>query len=189
MLPKSIGVGYSPDPCIRAPQNQEPGFLDLGWNTHSGMVEAFLVGLASVPANGSAGTTTQQSAPKPGTGHSTPAGAHPYQASSPSLPKRRTAASAHAPPEKPPIDENAGTPEQRATVKSILAAKDFYEILSLQKGAGDEDIRKSYRKSTDCYLILRPAPTLLPQASQRQELCASGGGTVLQGGSKLADCF
>ena len=39
-----------------------------------------------------------------------------------------------------------GTPEQRKMVADILKAKDFYEILSLQRNCTDDDIKKAYRR-------------------------------------------
>ena len=39
-----------------------------------------------------------------------------------------------------------GTPEQRQLVQHILKAKDFYAILSIEKAANDDDIKKAYRK-------------------------------------------
>ncbi len=39
-----------------------------------------------------------------------------------------------------------GTPEQRKLVAEILAAKDYYAILSLARDATDDDVKKAYRK-------------------------------------------
>jgi hypothetical protein len=38
------------------------------------------------------------------------------------------------------------TPEQRQLVASILATKNYYQVLSVEKGANDDDIKRAYRK-------------------------------------------
>ena len=43
--------------------------------------------------------------------------------------------------------QDTSTPEQRDLVRSILAKrKDYYQVLSIQKGAGEDEIKKAYRK-------------------------------------------
>ena len=43
--------------------------------------------------------------------------------------------------------QDPSTPEQRELVRSILAKrKDFYQVLNIQRGASEEEIKKAYRK-------------------------------------------
>lgn len=43
--------------------------------------------------------------------------------------------------------QDAGTPEQRDLVRSILSKrKDYYDVLGIAKGAGEDEIKKAYRK-------------------------------------------
>jgi len=58
---------------------------------------------------------------------------------------RRRAAHGHAGAAARPADD-AGTPQQRELVNNILKAQDFYQILSIDRSASDDDIKKAYRK-------------------------------------------
>lgn len=52
----------------------------------------------------------------------------------------------HKPAASSREDDSAATPEQKALVQRILAAKDLYEILEVQRAATDDDIKRQYRK-------------------------------------------
>jgi hypothetical protein len=48
--------------------------------------------------------------------------------------------------QQPPKEDPSVTPEQRAVVQQILAAKSFYDVLGVGRDASDADIKSAYRK-------------------------------------------
>lgn len=44
------------------------------------------------------------------------------------------------------VDDSQATLEQRTLVTTILSKKCYYEILSVSRTAGEDDIKRSYRK-------------------------------------------
>ena len=42
--------------------------------------------------------------------------------------------------------QDKGTPEQKVLVRRIIATKDYYEMLGVQRGAGDDDLKRGYKK-------------------------------------------
>ena len=64
-------------------------------------------------------------------------------------PRRRAGTSAKAPsPSAKPQEQVKGTPEQEALMARVRRANDdYYKILGIEKGAGDDEIKKAYRKT------------------------------------------
>ena len=64
-------------------------------------------------------------------------------------PRRRAGTSAKAPsPSAKPQEQVKGTPEQEALMARVRRANDdYYKILGIEKGAGDDVIKKAYRKT------------------------------------------
>ncbi|PSC74428.1 T-complex 1 subunit beta [Micractinium conductrix] len=47
---------------------------------------------------------------------------------------------------EPPDEDHKATPEQRELVRRIRLTTDYYEILSIQRGANDDEVKRAYRK-------------------------------------------
>jgi DnaJ family protein B protein 12 len=69
--------------------------------------------------------------------------------SSSSRPTPRASTSRAAPP---PEEKREYTPAQAALVKRVKACKvtEYYEILALEKGCSDAEVKKAYRKVSNC---------------------------------------
>ena len=42
--------------------------------------------------------------------------------------------------------QDNSTPEQKALVRRILATKDYYEVLGVTREAGEDDLKRGYKK-------------------------------------------